>query len=132
MHWESHPLTEEPILKSVTLCMLIIAFAVAVTISFNGIAYGLVTLIILSLSTSRYLLPTRYSLDENGVEIVHLLRCQRHPWTSFRRTASQRDGVFLSPFAASSRLDSFRGCFLRYGGNSDAVQAYVKNHVLDR
>ena len=137
MHWQAHPLLDEPRLKSTALCLLITASTIAVGISFDGVAYGLLTLVILSLSMSRYLLPTRYSLDEEGLEVAHMLRSQRHPWTTFRRADRQRDGLFLSPFAASSRLVSFRGCFLRFGSDSVAadpksVEAYVDAHVPRR
>ena len=132
MHWQTHPLFDEPPAKSIALCLSRAGFTVAVAISFEGVVYGLVTLLVLSLSMSRYLLPTHYALDEEGLEVAHLLRSQRHTWSTFRRADRQRDGLFLSPFAASSRLDPFRGCFLRYGSDPHAVEEFVKAHVPNR
>ena len=136
MHWQTHPLLDEPRLKSIALVALIIAFTIGVTISLDGAAYGLITLVVLTLSMSRYLLPTRYELDDDGLEVAHLLRSQHHSWSAFRRADHHRDGLFLSPFAESSRLDSFRGCFLRYGATEDgaasAIEAFVRAHVPAR
>lgn len=79
----------------------------------------------LSLSVSRYLLPTAYRLDGVGARVDHPLRGRTLPWGQVRRVDVHADGLFLSPFPRPSRLDSFRGAFLRYGDDGDRVRAAV-------
>ncbi len=129
LSWKAHPLVDEPRAKSALLCALIAGFTIGVTLSFEGLAYGLITLVVLTLSLSRYLLPTHYALDEGGIKIAHLGRKQQRPWALFQRADIHKDGIFLSPFARARRLDSFRGCFLRFGAEQDPVIHFVQTHV---
>ena len=39
------------------------------------------------------------------------------------------DGIFLSPFTRTSRLDSFRGYFLRFGPGKNTIIAFARTHV---
>jgi len=129
LNWKAHPLVDEPRPKSALLCALIGGCSIGAALSFDGFAYGLITLMVLSLALSRYLLPTHYTLDENGIEIAHLGRRQQHPWTQFHRLDIHKDGLFLSPFARAHRLDSFRGCFLRFGPEKDSIIDFAQIHV---
>jgi hypothetical protein len=127
--WKVHPLADEPWLKSAALVLLVCAVSAAAGLSFEGWLYGAVSLAALAASLSRYLLPTHYALDESQLRIRHLGRQQQRPWQQCRRADVHDDGVFLSPFARPHRLDPFRGCFLRFGRNRDAVLRFVREHV---
>ena len=129
LSWKAHPLIDESRPRSTLLCALIAGCSIAAALSFEGLAYGLIALVVLILSLSRYLLPTRYSLDEKGVEITHLGRRQERPWTQFRRLDIHEDGIFLSPFTRTSRLDSFRGYFLRFGPEKNSIIDFARTHV---
>ena len=129
LSWKTHPLVDESRSRSTLLCALIAGCSIGAALSFDGLAYGLIALVVLTLSLSRYLLPTRYNLDENGVEINHLGRRQERPWTQFRRLDIHKDGIFLSPFTRASRLDSFRGYFLRFGPEKNSIIDFARTHV---
>ena len=101
----------------------------AAAIGFEGPGYGLVSLAVLVASLWRYWLPTRYRLDGQGVWVAHLGWERLHPWGQFRRAEVHRDGIFLSPFPRASRLDAFRGFFLRFGGCRGEVVSFVREHV---
>jgi hypothetical protein len=129
LSWKAHPLIDESRSRSTLLCALIAGCSLAAGLSFEGLAYGLIALVVLLLSLSRYLLPTRYSLDEKGVEISHLGRRQACPWTQLRRLDIHENGIFLSPFTRASRLDSFRGYFLRFGREKNSIIDFARTHV---
>ena len=78
-----------------------------------------ISLLALAGATARYLLPTRYILDEREAA-WRQLTWRRRSWSTFRRVDRHADGIFLSPFRRPSRLDSFRGVFLRFGPGVDA------------
>ena len=129
LSWKAHPLIDEPRAKSAVLCALIAGLAIGAAFSFDGLAYGLITLVVLALSLSRYFLPTRYALDKSGLEIAHLGRNQHRTWAQVQRVDIHKDGIFLSPFVRTSRLDSFRGCFLRFDTEQDPIIHFVQAHV---
>ena len=129
LHWTAHPLVQGSAARSVALCGAIMAFSVLAADAFGHLLFGLVSFAVLAASMSRYLLPTHYVLDETGVICRHLFRHRRLSWARIRRADVHRDGLFLSPFPRSCRLDSFRGVFLRFHENDEAVTAFAQAHV---
>ena len=129
MEWTVHPFKEEPKPKTGLLCILIVASSIGAGVGFEGAAYGLIALVFLCGSMSRYFLPTRYCVDRTGVQVVHLGRGRRYRWADLRRADLHRDGVFLSSSARPSRLDSFRGCFIRWSAHRDELLRFVDRHV---
>ena len=127
--WSSHPLAEEPRLRSALLGVVIGAVSVAAAVVFQGSGYGLISLAVLTGSMSRYFLPTRYRVDEGGVRASHLGRSRMRAWEQIRRADHRRDGIFLSPFPRPSRLDSFQGIYLRFHHNQDQIKDFVQAHV---
>ena len=60
LSWKAHPLIDESRPRSTLLCALIAGCSIGAALSFDDLAYGLIALAVLTLSLSRYLLPTRY------------------------------------------------------------------------
>jgi hypothetical protein len=129
LRWTRHPLRQEPPAKSLLLVALIVGLTIGAAFSFEGLAHGVLTLCVLCGSLTRYFLPTRYCLDEGGVHSVHLGWQRQRPWSEFHRVEPLPNGIFLSPFIRPSRLDAFRGCFLRCGSNRAAVLRFAEAHV---
>ena len=48
----------------------------------------------------------------------------------FRSFYTDKNGVLLSPFIAPSRLENFRGLYITFDNNRDAVLDFVKEHVI--
>lgn len=128
--WTVHPLGQQPRAKSAGLVFVVIALAATAAYSFDGGAYGLLALVVLVASLSRYWLPTHYRLDAAGVEVEHLGWRRARRWQEFRRVDLQRNGVFVSPFARPCRLDAFRGCFLPCGSEQVEVAAWARARVV--
>ena len=130
LDWTAHPLRDEPAWKSAALGALIVGFSALAAASLDGAVYGLISLVALAAATLRYLLPTRYLLDDQEAS-WRQLTWRRRSWSTFRRVDRHADGIFLSPFRRPSRLDSFRGVFLRFGPGVDAdeVVALARDRV---
>lgn len=126
--WRSHPLVDE-FPRSALLPLAILAASCAVALAFKEAGYGLIAIAALAGSLARYLLPTSYELREDGAVLRFLGRSRLVPWGEVKRVEVGRDGVLLSPFARRSRLDSFRGTFLRFKGNRDEVVSFVRRQV---
>jgi hypothetical protein len=115
--------------RSLALVAIVLGVSVGVGISFESAPLGLVSLLVLALSLARYLAPTRYVLDERGVAVEFAGGARFRPWSDFRAFYPHRDGLHLSPFPRPSPLDAFRGVWVRFAGNGEAVRAFVSARV---
>lgn len=118
--WRVHPLRDESPLRSAALLGLIAGFSALAAVSLGDALFGLLSLLVLSGATVRYLLPTDYRVDADGIAVRQLV-WRRRPWSAMRRVERHRDGIFLSPFVQPSRLDSFRGLFVPFAAGLDAA-----------
>ena len=132
IRWVVHPAVQESIWKSGALILIVLAFGILVSLSFDSNGYGVLTVLLLATSQSRYFFPTRYAVDSSGVTISHLASRRIVEWGNFRRYVATIDGVFLSPFTTPHRLDSFRGVYIRCVGNREEVVASVQRHFSNR
>jgi hypothetical protein len=96
---------------------------------FYGPFFGLLGLLMLAGSLGTYFLPTDYVLTATGVESRFIGVTRRFRWGQFRSFYRDRHGVLLSPFPRPSRLENFRGLYVRFDGCADAVMAVVGAHI---
>jgi hypothetical protein len=110
----------------------VIAFLVGVPL-IVGWLYGpffiLLAVVILGGSLGTYFLPTDYTLYAGGLETRFIGVTRRFTWDQFRSFYPDRNGVLLSPFPVPSRLENFRGLFVRFSRNREAVLAIVRERV---
>ena len=127
LRWRSHPLVDD---YPRSLLLVAIVLAVCVGVGFSlGRGYVLLAGAVTGASLASYFVPTCYELCDEGARVRFLGRTRSIPWAHVRRVDVHKDGVFLSPFDKPSRLDSFRGTFLRFRGNADEVIGFVENSV---
>lgn len=118
--------------RSLALVATIAAIAVGLGVSFREPAWALFAAAVLGAFLIRYFAPTIYRFDERGVRSRFLGRERFRPWNEIRAFYPHGDGVHLSPFREPSRLDPFRGLFVRFapgGGERAAVLAFCERHV---
>lgn len=78
-------------------------------------------------STHEVLFDARYRLDAQGARARVGLSVNEIAWANVRRVISGEEGVKLSPLSGEgSRLAPFRGVYLRFAGNRDAVMAHIE------
>jgi len=128
LQWRSFPLKEEPfralLVLSISALFLYIAYDWTEMWFLVMLCGG-----VLFLSLRRFFLPTVYRLDEEGVTIITGGWESRRRWSEFKNAYFHKIGVHLSPFERPSWLDSFRGLFLRYSGNGEEVERFVRERL---
>lgn len=72
-------------------------------------------------STSEMFFPIKYRLDQNGASSKCGFNRTFIYWSDVQRIEEGETAVNLSPLRKSSRLDAFRGVYLRLRGNRDEV-----------
>ncbi|MBL8067994.1 MAG: hypothetical protein JNM28_06070 [Armatimonadetes bacterium] len=115
---EGHP-RKRAALAVVTLAAGVFGFA------FLGMWGLLISLAAVFVSTAEYWLPIRFRLDEAGAESKIGLSTNLLRWGDLKRLIHTADGVRLSPLPSPSRLDEFRGVYLRFAGNREEVLAKI-------
>jgi hypothetical protein len=61
------------------------------------------------------------------VKVRYLFTTVQKDMSSFRSYFPDKNGVLLSPFVGPSRLENFRGIYLRYHLNKAEVDEFMKH-----
>jgi hypothetical protein len=87
---------------------------------FQNLLLCMAALLMLLSATLEFLAPGDYRLSERGA----VSRCGPNrfelAWRDVRRALLYHDGVRLSPLGRASRLDAFRGVYLRFAQDGQA------------
>jgi len=90
-------------------------------------------MLVLFLSLFSYFVPTEYIFTEQEIIIKGLLFERKFLWSHFKRYYVDNRGIFLSPFSNPTRLENFRGVYIRFGkGDRDAIIRFVKRKIDER
>jgi len=127
LEWTVHLAAMQPAkaVAAAVLCLVAIGLAAA---AFSNVVFPLVTAWLLFASLAEFFLPVTYRLTTKGAEAKHLWTFARIEWSNVKRKYLCEDGVKLSPLSSPSRLESFRGVFLRFGRDNreEILQAIKK------
>lgn len=127
LSWISHPARERPVAAVVVFTAILAIFYFVYDITGSPVMV-LVAVLIFMISLSTFFFPTRYTVDEKQVVIKYLYSSKERNLSAFRTIFPGRRGVLLSPFLGPSRLENYRGFYLRYGkDNKEEVDGFLKD-----
>jgi len=118
--WRAHP-ARERFAVAVAALMLVLAFSIAIFISFNSYAWAGLSLLVLLAALNRFFFPSRFHINSQGITARYLLKTQRLAWKEIRRFILDNHGGYLSTRAIPSRLDPYRGMHILFGPHREAV-----------
>jgi hypothetical protein len=127
LRWRSVP-ARRKMGRTMWVTVLILGLPVVLVVWY-GPFYGLLGLLILGGSLLSFFLPTDFVLTDRAVLRRYLGVDQKRAWTEFRSFYPDNNGVLLSPFPQPSRLENFRGMYLRFEGNRDEVLTVVADRI---
>lgn len=124
--WTAHPARRRPDHVALVVAVaLLAAWAVLVTLEAPWLA--LLAVILIAAAVAPFWLPTRYRIDDDGVEEARWPRRRRRGWAELRRVEVGPRALLVSPFARRSWLDRHRGVIVMFdGGDRDAIVAAVR------
>lgn len=125
--WRSIPAHRSA--RTTILVVLTILGVPLVLFWWYGAFFGLLGLAILGGSLLSFFLPTDYRLTSTSIYRRYLGILQKRNWSEFRSFYPDKNGVLLSPFIQPSRLENFRGLYLRFEGNATQVLTLVKSMI---
>lgn len=127
--WTSFPAAENKV-KAALVSVFLVALLTFIHITF-GRGWFLIAFLLLGGSVAPYFAITRYTMTDDEVVAHHLFFTARKPWSAFRSYYVDSRGVLLSPFPGPSRLENYRGLYLRFGQERDEVVRFVKARFED-
>lgn len=125
--WRSHPMRRAGARRGWAIGA-VIGIPLGLLILY-GWFYALLAVAILGGSLASFFLPTRYVLYAGGLEARFLGVNRRFTWEQFRSFYPDKNGVLLSPFTRPSRLENFRGFYLRFDGCRDEIMQIVSERI---
>jgi len=128
--WVVLPVANEPGKALILLISLALIFGI-VWMWAESLFWGIFAAVVVVLGVREFYIPVSYSLTDEGATSRLLFFRRRMDWNNVKRIFPERHGVFLSPFARRSRLENFRGFFLRWGKDSpkEEVLEFIKKRI---
>lgn len=125
LSWSVHLARRSPVKAIVSLALVTAATAVGCALA--GPYVALVVAVALVASLSDFLFPVRYVVTHDGASCKMLLKGSEIKWSNVKRCYVDNFGVKLSPLDRVSRVEAFRGVYLRFGDNENEVIETVKS-----
>ncbi len=129
LRWTSHPFKKSRKRTVFLILALFLIWSLVFWATAYSWAFLFLAVVILMSSLSPFFFPTRYELSEDKVKVYFLAVKKEKTWSEFRSYYPEKNGVFISPFAKPSRLENYRGIYLRYDKNQEAVLDFVKSRI---
>lgn len=123
-----HPAARNKGITALTTIFLIVCVVLTWLISFSPFLTVLAVLILFG-SLAGFYFPTSYYFYEDHFVVKTMVQALRKEWNLFRSYYPDKNGVLLSPFGHSSRLENFRGLYIKFAGNRDRVMEIVRSKI---
>jgi hypothetical protein len=124
LEWRVDFGAERPSQRLLVLGVALVAAYIGLQL--GGILLSAIGFLVVLVSTAELFLPLQYRIDEQGARVKCGLSVTAITWPDVKRLIPMRDGVKLSPLEKPSRLDEFRGVYLRFRGNSAEVSGKIR------
>ncbi len=129
LEWVSHPASRNKRVTAVATLFVLVVIGVVYWATDNNIWYALLATLILFGSLISFYFPTRYKLTDKKIRVRSIVQNTTQDWEKFRSYYPDKNGILLSPFLRRSRLENFRGVYIRFEGNRDEVVGFVGNRL---
>lgn len=125
LSWKVHLVREEPGKLFLILPVLIFSLLTCYFMFRSPLFLAAVLFMFLS-SLADYLFPIEYEISAKGASARTKLGTTFIEWNRVRRCYVDSHGIKLSPLPARSRLENYRGVYLRFGDRREEVIETVR------
>lgn len=124
LRWTVHLAHEQPLKLAAAMIFIAIA-SVSGCIIIGPLAALIVGLVTIA-SLADFLFPIEHVITGDKAICRMLLKSSEIRWADVKRCYLDDMGVKLSPLERKSRLEAFRGVYLRFNNNSEQVIETIK------
>lgn len=114
--------------RYVVVALMLVVFLIGIFL-LGSLVLALVGMGVVLASTLELFVPIRYRLDAKGAQARVAFALTRIEWSDVKRIWEDELGVYLSPLEKPSRLDRFRGVYLRFASNREAVLVKIGDQL---
>lgn len=126
--WTTLPAKKHPARTLLVSLFLLVITGIVYSMTSSAF-FAALALVVLFASIAKFYLPTRFTLTDREIIIKSTTQTIKKEWSQFRSFYPDKNGVLVSPFVGPSRLENFRGVYLIFGNNRDAVLRILKGHI---
>jgi len=128
LEWVCHPAKRN---KKVTLAVsvFIVILVIVVYYATYSVWFTILGFLILTGSLAGFYFPSHYRFTDDKIYIKTTMQTLEKKWSQYRSYYPDKNGVLLSPFARPSRLENFRGIYIKFWNNKDEVLAVVGDKI---
>jgi hypothetical protein len=130
LQWKSHPARERPVATVFVLLFILIIFYFVYEISGEPFMVVIAALIFM-VSLTTFFFPTTYTVNDKKVIIKYLFTLKERNLSAFRSVFPGQRGILLSPYLGPTRLENFRGFYLRYGQDNKEEVDRILAELID-
>lgn len=120
--WERDP-SKRYVVFAVSVGAALLALAM-----FHNVIMAFIALVCIIATCAEFVFPLQFRITDQSARVRCGISVTEIEWIAVKRVIEGSDGVKLSPLIRDSRLAPFRGVYLRYADNRDAVLDYVKRN----
>ena len=128
LEYACHPAKRDMRITVLASVFIVVCVILVWLISFSPLLTAVAVLILVGSLTGFYF-PTRYYFYNDHLIVKTTLQALRKEWSQYRSYYPDKHGVLLSPFARPTRLENFRGLYIKFAGNRDKVMEIVRSKI---
>ncbi len=128
LEWVCHPAKKNPKVTIIVSIFIAVLIVVVYFITYSP-WFCLLAFLILFGSLASFYFPTHYRLTDKEIIIKTKAQTLIKKWSQYRTYYPDKNGVLLSPFVRPTRLENFRGLYIKFWYNKDEVVAFVKEQI---
>jgi len=128
LRWSIHPVKRSTKISILVILFLFVVWFLVYLTTFS-LLLTILSLVIMLGSLSPFFLPTYYELDNKKIKVKFFFNTKEKQWSMFRSFYVDKKGVLLSPFEKPSRLENFRGLYVRFNQNKEEVVDFVSSKI---
>lgn len=113
--------------RGLTICLALIILAASAGYFSIGPFASLAAAFVMTASLADFLFPVTYIISEDKAECRMLFKSAEIRWKNVRRCYLDDFGIKLSPLGRRTRLEAFRGVYLRFSHNDQQVTEAVQS-----
>lgn len=134
LSWSTHPAKARPWV-TVVVSIFLLVLALSVYLLTLSAIFTVIAALVLYGSLTQYFTKTTFEFSETKVRVKYVVNKIEKEWKQYRSYYPDKNGVLLSPFPNPSRLENFRGLYVRFSGNKEQVMEIVRqkiNYIPDK
>ena len=128
LEWTVHPVKRQPWV-SVAVSLFVVLVTVCVYSWMESHLFTILALLIMLGSLAKFYFPTRYKMTDKSVTVKTTTQTLVKEWQLYRSCYPDKKGILLSPFATATRLENFRGLYVMFENNNEAVTSFVRERI---